>query len=220
MTNPYSAILFDLDGTIVDSAPGITSTLAYTFETLGLPVPSDADLRAFVGPPILDSFRDLTHLDRATSMRALAVYRERYTTHGVTDATIYPGVADVLKAISDAGIPLSLATSKPEGPARVILDHLNVLRYFTVVTGASEDESRSAKKDVVAEALHRLRAFDADLSNPIMVGDRFYDVDGAAANDVPTIYVDWGYGSPAEQEKAIAVVSDAARLAELLLAGR
>jgi phosphoglycolate phosphatase len=217
MITPYSAILFDLDGTIVDSAPGITATLEYTFTRLGLPVPSEAELLAFVGPPILDSFRDIAHLDLDTSMKALSVYRERYTTHGVTDATLYPGVADVLAAISDAGIPLSLATSKPEGPARVILDHLNVLRYFTVVTGASEDETRSAKKDVVAEALLRLTAFNADLSRPIMVGDRFYDVDGAAANGVPTIFVEWGYGSSEERGDAVATVPSAPELRALLL---
>jgi phosphoglycolate phosphatase len=217
MTTPYSAILFDLDGTIVDSAPGITATLAYTFDRMGLPVPDQAELVQYVGPPILDSFRDLAHMDLATSHRALEIYREQYLAHGVTDATLYPGVADVLKAIFDAGVPLSLATSKPEGPARIILDHVDVLRYFTVVTGASDDETRSAKKDVVAEAMQRLAAFDAGLSNTIMVGDRHYDILGAAANNVPTIFVEWGYGSVDEQADSVAVVNDAATLQRLLL---
>ena len=89
--------------------------------------------------------------------------------------------------------------------------------YIDVMTGASEDETRSEKKDVIALALTRLEAFGADLSNPIMVGDRFYDVEGAAANGLPTIFVDWGYGSPAEQVGAVAVVSTPAELLHLLL---
>ncbi len=217
MTRPYSAILFDLDGTIVDSAPGITATLAYTFEAMSLPVPTQAELIKYVGPPILDSFRDLAHLDDATSHAALRIYRAEYLEHGITNATLYPGIADVLKAIAEAGVPISLATSKPEIPARMVLDFTDVLQYFTVVTGASEDETRSAKKDVVAEALERLVVFDADISRPIMVGDRGYDVEGAAACNVPTVFVEWGYGSPAEHGDSVAVVNDAVALQRALL---
>src|ERR1700712_277065 len=110
MPRPYSAVLFDLDGTIVDSAPGITATLAYTFEQLGLPIPTPVGVLGGVGPPILDSFRDLAGLDAAESDHALSIYRERYLATGVYDATLYPGVADVLHAIHAAGIALSLAT--------------------------------------------------------------------------------------------------------------
>lgn len=213
---PYSAVLFDLDGTIVDSAPGITATLAYTFEAMGLPVPSPASLLEWVGPPIMDSFRDLAGFDPLTSARALAIYREHYVQTGVFDATVYPGVPDVLAAIHAAGIPLSLATSKPESTATMILEHYDLAKYFDELTGASEDEVRSAKKDVVEEALRRLRRRGADLSNPIMVGDRSHDVHGAAEHEVPTIFVSWGYGSSAESAGTVAVVDTAAELAEAL----
>lgn len=216
----YSAILFDLDGTIVDSAPGITSSLAYTYEAMGLPVPPPAKLLEWVGPPIMDSFRDLAGFDRETSLRALAIYREHYVLTGVFDAEPYPGVPDVLRAISEAGIPLSLATSKPESTARLILEHFGLVGWFDEVTGASEDEVRSAKKDVIAEALRRLRARDADLTHPVMVGDRIHDVEGAAAHDVPTVFVSWGYGSPAESAGAVAVADTVDQLrAELGLRG-
>ena len=209
---PYSAVLFDLDGTIVDSAPGITSSLAYTFEAMGLPVPSPARLLEWVGPPIMDSFRDLAGFDPLTSARALAIYREHYVMTGVFDADLYPGVPDVLRAISAAGIPLSLATSKPESTARLILEHYELVPLFDELTGASEDEVRSTKADVVEEALRRLRMRGADLSRPIMVGDRHHDVVGAAAHDVPTIYVTWGYGAPDETAGTVAVVDTAAEL--------
>jgi len=212
----YSCILFDLDGTIVDSAPGITASLTHTFWKLGLPVPSPEELISFVGPPIMDSFRDRAGFTPEQSHRALAIYREDYFQKGVFNASVYPGIEDVLSAIHESGIPLSLATSKPEYPAKIILEHFTLLRYFDVVTGASDDEVRSAKPDVVAEALQRLRAFGAPLSNPVMVGDRSHDLHGAAEHRVPTIFVRWGYGSPAEEVGSLAAVDTAAELRTLL----
>ena len=216
MTSGFSCILFDLDGTIVDSAPGITASLAFTFENLGLPIPTPAELVAYVGPPILDSFRDLAGFTPEESKRALDIYRVQYLKSGVFDATVYPGIPAVLRHINDSGVPLSLATSKPERPAKLILEHYDLLKYFDVITGASEDEVRSAKADVVEEALRRLVASGADTSNPVMVGDRHHDVLGAAAHDVPTIFVRWGYGSPAEEVGTIGVATTAAELDGLL----
>jgi len=211
-TPRFSAILFDLDGTIVDSAPGITSTLRYTLDHLGLPVQTPAELLRWVGPPILDSFRDYGHLDADESRYALAVYRDKYAAEGVFDATAYPGVLDVLRAVHAAGVPLSLATSKPESLARLILEDLGVADCFTEITGASEDEVRSKKADVVEEALRRLRDDGADLSNVVMVGDRIHDVEGAAAHGVPTIFVSWGYGTPDEADEALLTAATAAEL--------
>ncbi|MGV8894964.1 MAG: HAD hydrolase-like protein [Rhodoglobus sp.] len=205
MKPEFSSILFDLDGTIVDSAPGITATLAYTFEQLGLPVPPQDELIAYVGPPLLDSFRDLAGFTIEESQHALEVYRPEYLRAGAFNATVYPGVEEVLRAISHSGVPLSLATSKPETPAKLILEHYDLLKYFDVITGASHDEVRSAKADVVEEALARLVLIGADTSNSVLVGDRSHDVHGAAAHGVPAIFVRWGYGSPHEESGAIAV---------------
>jgi len=221
MTRPpstarYSAVLFDLDGTIVDSAPGITATLAYTFARLELPVPRPAELLRWVGPPILDSFRDLAGFDAEQSQQALSIYREKYLAEGVYDASVYPGVREVLHAIHAAGIPLSLATSKPETPARAVLEHFNLIEPFDHLTGASDDEVRSAKKDVVEEALRRLEAGGANLSTTVLVGDRHHDVEGAAHHGVPTIFVTWGYGSLAEASGAIAIVNTPEQLLEQL----
>jgi phosphoglycolate phosphatase len=217
MTSPFTAILFDLDGTIVDSAPGITATLAYTFERLGRPIPTPAELLAYVGPPILDSFRDLAGMSLDESAEALAIYRPRYLETGALDSAVFPGVAEVVRAVHAAGIPTSLATSKPEAPATIMLQHFGLLDSLDIITGASADEVRSAKADVVAEALLRLAAAGADLSRPVLVGDRSHDVEGAAANGVPTIFVDWGYGSPAERAGSIAVAATPDELRELLL---
>jgi phosphoglycolate phosphatase len=214
---PYSCILFDLDGTIVDSAPGITATLAYTFAELGLPVPSQDELMKYVGPPILDSFRERGGMSLGLAAEALAIYRPRYLETGALNSTVFPGVADVIRAVHRAGIPMSLATSKPEDPAMVMLSHFGLLDEFDIITGASADEVRSAKADVVAEALVRLRDFGADLSRPVLIGDRIHDVEGAALNNVPTIFVDWGYGTPDEAVGALTRVATPADLEKLLL---
>jgi len=217
MTYPYSCILFDLDGTIADSAPGITASLAWVFEQLGKPIPTPAELLEYVGPPILDSFRDLAKWTPEESARALEIYREHYLEHGVYDSTSFDGIGDVLRAIHESPIPMSLATSKPEIPATLILEHFGFARFFDIITGASADEVRSAKKDVVEEALRRLAASGADISRPVLVGDRKHDVEGGAEHGVPTIFVRWGYGSPAEEVGTVAAVDTAAELVPLLL---
>lgn len=212
----YTTILLDLDGTITDSAPGITDTLAYTFGVLGMPIPDHEELLRYVGPPILDSFRDRAGMNLAERERALEIYRERYLDRGAYDATLYPGMGLLVRDIAAAGIPLSLATSKPETPATLMLEHFTIAHHFDIVTGASDDEVRSAKADVVAEALIRLRAMDADLTRPVLVGDRVHDVEGAAAHGIPTIAVSWGYGEPAEWQDAVAVAHDVGELRALL----
>ncbi|MBB5633186.1 phosphoglycolate phosphatase [Cryobacterium mesophilum] len=214
---PWTCILFDLDGTIADSAPGITASLGFMFEKLGLPVPSQEELRSWVGPPILESFRDRAGMNQVESAQALAIYRQHYLANSGNGSPIYPGVSGILRDIHSAGIPLALATSKPEFAASLILDHGNITQYFRVISGSSIDEIRSAKKDVIAEAVNRFTMIEADLSNPVMVGDRYYDVEGAEANGIPAIYVEWGYGSPEESKDAIASVGTSAELQELLL---
>ena len=213
---PYSAILLDLDGTVTDSAPGITDTLAWTFTQLGMPVPSPEELLTYVGPPLLDSFRDLAGLTLEQRERALEVYRVRYLDRGAYDSVLYPGMGLLVRDIAEAGIPLSLATSKPELPATLMLEHFTIAEHFDLITGASEDEVRSAKADVVAEALVRLRGIGADLSRPIMIGDRIHDIEGAAVHGIPTIAVTWGYGDDAEHQQAHAIARDVDELRELL----
>ena len=217
LTRTWSAILFDLDGTITDSAPGITDSLSSTFATLGRPVPTLSELMAYVGPPLIAAFREYAGMDHDQASEAVKIYRSIYSGDASLDTAVYPGVAGLIERIHEAGIPLALATSKPELNAIRILEHFGLAKYFTVIVGASEDETRSAKADVVAEALRRLEEKGVDLSAPVMVGDRIYDAEGASANGVPAILVEWGYGSPSEAAAATAVVHSADQLGKLLL---
>lgn len=208
---PYSALLVDLDGTVIDSAPGIIGSLVWTIHRLGRSVPSDAALRGFIGPPILDGLASLG-MHEAEAREALAIYREHYRAEGMLAAPVYPGMAEWLRDQAEAGRPMSLATSKPESAARRILEHVGLADAFTVITGASEDEKRSEKADVIAEAMVRLDRLGVDLSRPVMVGDRIHDVEGARANGIVTTFVTWGYGSPAEAVDAIAIARDVPEL--------
>lgn len=217
MKTEWTCVLWDLDGTIADSAPGITATLALMFTELGMPVPTPAELLRYVGPPILEAFHDFAGMSGAKAERALDIYRRFYLENGTTGAKIYPGIPGLLRSLHRSPLMVSLATSKPEKPATALLDAYNLTQYFDVITGASADETRSAKADVVEEAIKRLAAAGADTSRPVMIGDRDFDIEGAGAHEIPTIFVEWGYGSPAEAVGAIASVGTAAELKRLLL---
>lgn len=212
----WSAILFDLDGTIIDSAPRIVEGFTHMFRELGMPVPSETELMSWIGPPIVDSLRVHAGLNTDEAARALKIYRDFYRKVAHTSA-VFPGVAGLLQAIRNAGIGLALATSKPETTATEILTHAGLSEFFDVIAGASEDESRSAKSDIVEVALERLRDAGHSIEKPVMVGDRGYDALGAAVHGVPTIMVEWGYGNPSEAQEALAVVHSTDQLRELLL---
>jgi phosphoglycolate phosphatase len=126
-------------------------------------------------------------------------------------------MAGLIARLHGLGVPLAISSSKPESQVVPILEHFGLARYFTVICGASEDETRSAKADVVAEALRRLAESGVDTSHTVLVGDRIHDVEGAAAHGIPAILVEWGYGSPAEAAEAMAVVHSTDQLASLLI---
>jgi len=216
MTLPYTAVLYDLDGTIADSAPAITASLAHTIAHLGLPVPSPTELMAWVGPPLPQSFTVRLGLEGDRLVEAMKLYRAHYLAHGALEGEIFDGVPELMAAVHAAGLPTSTATSKPETPATAILRAHGLDRWLDVITGASDDEVRNTKADVVGEALKRLRARGADVSRPVLLGDRHHDVEGAAVHGVPTIIVGWGYGEPAEHVGAVAVAHDVDEVAALL----
>jgi phosphoglycolate phosphatase len=189
------------------------------FRTLGMQVPSPKELMKYVGPPLLDAFRDFAGMDEAEALNAATIYRTIAIDNAsdVMNNSVFPGIPGALADLRTAGLPLGVATSKPEWRARNILDHFELTSYFAHIAGASRDETLSAKADVVAEVLRRLRADGADLSRTVMVGDRSFDVEGATANNLPSILVGWGYGSLAEAAGTIARVDTPSELTALLL---
>ena len=193
-------VLLDLDGTLTDSAPGITSSIAETYRTLRLPVPSPAALRSFVGPPITTSFT--AHgIPPELMTDAVRLYREVFVDRMITGNRVYDGIPEALRTLRAAGLRLVVATSKPEAYARPICEAFGLTDLVDGVFGAPLDESTSTKAQVIASAL----AANPDAGPVLKVGDREHDVHGARAHGIDTIGVTWGYAAPGELASAGAV---------------
>jgi phosphoglycolate phosphatase len=187
-------ILFDLDGTLVDSTPGIWASVRAAAAELGLPEPTREQLRGMVGPPLQDGFALVLGVPVDEVPRAVAAYRAHYAAGALLDATVYPGVRELLTGLRHAGALLAVATSKPEPFAVRLLDHIGLLPSFASVHGATFDGTVRHKDQVVAAAL----AAHPDGERPVLVGDRAHDVLGAAANGLSCIGAGWGPAPPGE----------------------
>ena len=187
------AILFDLDGTLTDSGEGIMNCAKLALAHYGLPIPSEAELRTFVGPPLHESFIRFG-VPAEEAENAIKIYRSRYIPIGKFENHPYEGIQNVLQKLKDAGHTLYVATSKPEKMSIEILEHFDMARYFDIICGASMDLSRSSKADVIAYLLSQC----GDYEEKIMVGDTAFDVIGAKAHNIPTLGVSWGYGKEAD----------------------
>lgn len=212
----YQTVLIDLDGTLVDSAPGIVSSIAHTLREIGRPVPEMKDLLRWVGPPLTESFAVRAGLSQPEIEHALKVYRAHYLDVGAYDSKLFDGMAGLLVGLKEAGATVALATSKPLTPASVMLHHFTLSHYFDVVAAAWDDETRGRKDQVIEDALAELREKGHSTESIIMVGDRIHDVEGAAAHGIETIMVRWGYGGPAEWAEAHHVVDTPRQLHQAL----
>lgn len=203
-------IMFDLDGTLTDPGEGITNSLAYAIGKAGFPVPSKSELKKYIGPPLIPSFMEDFGVDEAFSRRMLDFYREYYEPHGIFENEIYPGIPELLGRLKQKGAALIVATSKPEPYAEDIIKHFGLAEYFSAVCGNTMDERRTTKTDIIAYVKERFPAIRGD--NTMMVGDRRYDIEGAAANGIPAVGVLYGYGNAAELDGAAFIARDVKEL--------
>lgn len=206
-------ILFDLDGTLTDSAEGIINCSILALEYFGLPIPDRQTMRVFVGPPLHDTFVKFG-VPEDQADKAVEVFRSRYFTVGKFENAPYPGITQLLQTLKAHGHKLLIATSKPETLALEITKRFGMYDYFDMICGATLDRSRVNKDDVIAYLLEHNGTAD----NMVMVGDTAFDVIGAAAHNIPTIGVSWGYGE--EQDMldagAIAIAHSTEQLLALL----
>jgi phosphoglycolate phosphatase len=194
VTKVSRALLFDLDGTLTDPKQGITRSIQYALETLGEAVPAADDLLWCIGPPLQESFARLLGGPGRVD-RAMTLYRERFSDKGLFENTVYPGITDMLEASQADGFELYVATSKPHVFANRIVEHFDLARFFTGVFGSELDGTRREKPALIAHLLGEQRL---DPANCVMIGDREHDILGARANNVATVAVTWGYGTPDE----------------------
>ena len=217
--SPFTCVLWDVDGTIVDASDGILRRLKIALEHFGKPAPTRGELVHWIGPPMFDSFQTNVGMTPAEATEAVAYYRTIGKADGyTTGAKLYPGIAQLIADLDAAGIAQATASSKPEVQVVALMEHFDLAPRLRAMAGATPDEKTLASKaDIVAEALRRLRAAGADTSRPVLIGDRHHDVEGGAAQGVPVIFVRWGFSWPHESEGATAAVDDVDALRALLL---
>lgn len=196
----YQTILFDLDGTLTDPNQGILNSVIYSLEKMQKSIPTRETLLPFIGPPLLESYQNICGLSQEEANKAISLYREYFSVKGLFENHVYPDIEKLLASLQSDGKQLVIATSKPEVFAKQILAHFQLDNYFTLIAGASLDNSRLKKSDVIRYALAQLEHFHA--SSTIMVGDREHDIFGAKENGLDSIGVLYGFGSQEELKTA------------------
>ena len=191
------AVLFDLDGVLLDSRTAIVRCIEHALRSHGAPVPPSAELERFIGPPLIDGFAELAGADHAAS--CLAVYRERYVVSSLEETTVVPGAREALAAVA-AQVPVVVATSKPYAYAEPLCERLGLAPHVRAVIGPELDAPDEIKAITVTRALAALGL--APGAPAAMVGDREHDVVGARANGLPCVGVLWGIGDEAELRAA------------------
>ena len=217
--SPWTCILWDVDGTIVDASDGILRRLTITLEHFGRRPPTRAELVHWIGPPMYESFQVNVGMTPEGAADAVSFYRTLGKADGyTTGAKLFDGVGELIRDAAAAGIAQATASSKPEVQVDALMDHFDLSQCFTAIVGATMDErTLSAKADIVAEALRRLGDAGVDTSRPVLIGDRHHDVEGGAEHDVPVIFVRWGFSWPHESAGAQAAVDTVDELRALLL---
>lgn len=213
----YNTIFFDLDGTLTDSSPGILSSVKYALTEMGRKIPGEDVLNNFLGPPLVNSFMDFCSMTEAEAKEAATLYRSVYKDRCVTENSLYDGIYQTLEHLQMQGKTLAVATTKPEVMAEKIVEFFHIKKFFTAVCGASPDGANGEKAEVIKNALEVCG--ETDLSQALMIGDRFYDIEGAKTVGIDSVGVLYGYGSRPELEKAGAtyIVSGAVEIADLIL---
>ncbi len=199
----YNTVIFDLDGTLTDSAPGITNAVAYALHHWGIEVEDKRKLNVFVGPPLLESFQKYYGFSPEQSLEAISVYREYYGDKGLFENVVYAGIPELLQRLKEDGKTVMVATSKPEHFTKRILEHFDLYKYFDFVAGATMDERRTGKAEVL-DYLFECHP-EIDKAKAVMVGDRENDMHGASHVGIDSIGVLYGYGDFEELSGAGAV---------------
>ena len=195
--NKFDYVIFDFDGTVVDTGEGILKSLQYSFREMGREVPPMEDLKKFIGPPIHYSYTHFYGVSEDEVGDYIRKYRERYKIKGIYESHLYDGMKELLESLKKKGVKLGIASSKPEHLIYSVADYLGITDFFDAIVGVKVDDSNhSTKAGLVTEAMKLLDA--EDKSKVLMVGDRKFDIDGAAGAGVKSCGALWGYGDEEE----------------------
>lgn len=213
----FSAVIWDLDGTLLDTSEGVLRSVSYTVKAISGPHLSSGQMEQFIGPPIKQSLMRFCGLDEKTAIRAVKVFRDRYSTVDLLRARVYPGVFSVLRALQRTGVKIGVATYKRADYALRLLQETGIAAYCHSVKGADFDNKKT-KQDILVECLNELGVHD--LSQAVLIGDSEYDASGAAQANVSFLAVTYGYGFKTVEDVMafphIGVVDTAIRLLDFL----
>ena len=193
----FDFVIFDFDGTVADTGEGILKSLQYSFYAMGSDVPDMSDLKRFIGPPVYYSYTHFYGVGENEVEAYIRKYRERYKEKGIYECKLYDGMRELILELKSRGVKTGIASSKPEHLIYSVADFLGVTDLFDAIAGVKSDNSRhSTKRDIILEAMEKLGA--ADKERVLMVGDRCFDIEGAAAAGVKSCGALWGYGNKEE----------------------
>lgn len=195
----YKYLFFDLDGTLTEPGIGITNSVMYALEKFGIKVNDRMELYKFIGPPLVDSFKEFYGFDDLKAWKAVEYYREYFSRDGLFENRVYDGIDELLQKLISDGHELYVATSKPTEYSIRILEKFDLLKYFNYVSGSNMDEKNSSKAMIIE---HALQISKADKNDVLMIGDRHHDINGAKANGIASLGVLFGYGSLEELRMA------------------
>lgn len=212
------AILFDLDGTLIDSSEGITKSTQYALAHYGIIENDLSKFYKFIGPPLVASFKKYYDFPEEQAVEAVAVYRERYNKIGLFECSLYPGVRECIEKLKAQGYLIGMASSKPEVSCRRILEHFGILELFDDVVGATFDGRIDTKEEVLNEVMRRWS--DVPKDEMCLIGDTMFDVEGANQVGIRTVAVTFGFGNVQEMVEAgaVAVCDDMEELPEIVAA--
>lgn len=195
----YDAVFFDFDGTIADTGVGIFNSVSYAIEAMGFsPLPDDR-LRTFIGPPIFESFKRELKMTDEQSTRAVEKYRERYSESGIYQLEVYEGIEELINELKNSGIKVAIASSKPEKFVMRLIEFLKIDSLIDFIAAPESDKAPEGKTVLVERAV---KHFGVEKSRALMVGDRYFDIDGANGAGVESVGVTFGYGNREELEKS------------------
>ncbi len=197
MSTEFEVILFDLDGTLTDSKPGIVACIRHTLEQLEIEIDAGIDLETYIGPPLEDTFTSLCADIDVT--RAIRIYRERYSSTGLYENSVYHGIEACLEKLGTRAESMFVATSKPTVYSERIIAHFGLGRYFKMIYGSHLDGRLGNKAELLS---HLLQQENISASDAVMIGDRKFDIIGARSNSIHSVGVLWGYGSEQELHDA------------------
>lgn len=211
----YDIVLWDFDGTLVDTSPGIMETIRYVSSALGRQEPDEATLRKFIGPPLYFSFQEYTGYSPELAEQATHIFRDRYVSGGLYNSVVYPGLPSLLKRLVEHGVKNAVATLKPENTARMLLSHFEIDSLFAICKGADPNKMTGMTKGQIVEfILEKLGV--SDKSRAVLIGDTKFDEQGARESGVDFIAAAYGFGFD-QRPDCVCYAEDMAALEKFLL---